>query len=191
MTAAGHHDRQIGNMLAIGVIAELDTTTKRVRVDVDGMKTDWIPWLTQRAGPNRDWHPPEVGAQVLVASPYGDPAQGVVVGSIYQNDFDAPADVATVDRAVFEDGSVIEYDREAHQLKVDVGDGTVIVNCKLATVTATEKITFDTPEAHFTGKITAEDDITTTAEVKAGDIGLKSHKHTEEGDGNPTSPSIP
>jgi phage baseplate assembly protein V len=201
--ATGEHARLIGNGALIGVVAELDEAKARVRVDVDGLRTDWIPWATH-AGPGvRSWSAPEVGSQVVLACPYGDPSQGVVIGGVYRNDYKAPADKKTVHRVEFEDGSVVEYDRESHTLTIDVGDqGFVVVNCKSANVTATDdvnvdcknanitastKVTVDTPEAHFTGKITADDDITTSAEVKAGAIGLKSHHHTAQGSTAPTT----
>ena len=38
-------------MLMLGVVSELDEAQARVRVDCDGMRTDWIPWIERRAGP--------------------------------------------------------------------------------------------------------------------------------------------
>jgi phage baseplate assembly protein V len=188
----------IGAAIMFGVVADLDEANARVRVDCGGMRTDWIPW-TERAGPGvRTWSAPEVGAQVVVASPSGDPAQGVVIGGVFRDAHPAPANAKTVHRATFEDGTVIEYDREAHRITVDVGTGSVVINCDTATVTAQTSVTVDTPTAHFTGdvnvdgKIAAGDDITTPAEVKAGDIGLKAHKHGGVSSGSAqTSPSVP
>lgn len=198
MSGSGDHDRQIANMVMLGVVAELDEAQARVRVDCDGMRTDWIPWTEYRAGPGvRTWSAPEVGEQVVVAAPYGDPTQGVVIGSVFQESHDAPANVKTKHRTEYADGTVVEYDREANKLTIDVGEGSVVVNCKTATVTASESVTLDTPETHATGNLTVDGtidaggDITTPAEVTAGNIGLKAHKHTEQGDGAPTSASIP
>lgn len=54
------------------------------------------------------------------------------------------------------------------------------------------KVTLDTAEVAVTGKITAEGDIVSTSgDVKAGNISLKNHKHTSAAPGSPTSPSIP
>lgn len=199
MSAAGEHDRQIGNLLMLGVVAELDEAQARVRVDCDGMRTDWIPWIERRAGPGvRTWSAPEVGEQVVVAAPYGDPAQGVVIGSVYQEAHDAPASLKAVHRTEYADGTVVEYDRESTTLTVNVGSGSVIVNCATATVTASESVTLDTPNTRATGdlkvdgKIEAGADITTPAEVKAGNIGLKAHKHAGVTSGSAqTSPSVP
>lgn len=198
MSAAGEHDRQIANLLMFGVVAELDEAQARVRVDCDGMLTDWIPWTASRAGPGvRTWCAPEVGEQVIVASPYGDPTQGVVIGSVYQEAHDAPANTKAKHRTEYADGSVVEYDRETTTLTVNIGSGTVIVNCATAEVHASESVTLDTPKTHATGdlkvdgKIEAGADITTPAEVKAGNIGLKAHKHTAQGATAPTTPAQP
>lgn len=88
---SAEHARLIGNLLMIGVVRELDEAGSRVRVDADGMLTDWIPWLERRAGPGmRSWCAPEPGEQVVLACPYGDPGQALVLGSLYQNRFPAP-----------------------------------------------------------------------------------------------------
>lgn len=195
---SAEHARLIANLVIVGVVTELDEAAARVRVDADGMLTDWVPWLERRAGPGvRTWCPPEPGEQVMIACPYGDPAQAVVLGSVYRDAHPAPGDTKLVHRTVYADGSVVEYDREANALAVTVGSGSVTINCADATVNATDSVTLNTPATHATGdlsvdgKIEAGGDITTPAEVKAGDIGLKSHKHTAQGATAPTTPAQP
>lgn len=182
-------------MLMLGVIAELDEAAARVRVNADGLLTDWIPWGERRAGPGvRTWSAPEVGEQVVVACPYGDPAQGVVLASVASDTYPPPADAKTVHRTTYADGTVVEYDRESHALTVNVGSGSVSVNCATATVTASDSVTLDTPTTHATGdlkvdgKIDAGGDITTPAEVTAGEIGLTTHKHPTAAIGSPSAP---
>jgi phage baseplate assembly protein V len=198
VSATGEHDRQLGNVIMLGVVAELDEAQARVRVDCDGMRTDWIPWTERRAGAGfRTWAPPEVGEQVVVVSPYGDPTQGVVIGSVYQEAHDAPANAKTKHRTEYADGTIVEYDRASTTLTVNVGSGNVVVNCAKAEVHASESVTLDTPSTHATGdlkvdgKIEAGADITTPAEVKAGAVGLKAHHHTAQGATAPTTPSQP
>lgn len=182
--ALGEHDRLLANMLMIGVVAELDEAAARVTLDVCGLRTDWIPWIVRRAGPDAEWWAPEIGEQVLVACPCGDPSQGVVVGSIYQSAFPAPANVKTVRRVTFADGSSVEYDREANRLQVDVaGAGLVVVNCKTATVVATEQVTLDTPEANCTGNVSVAGNFdvqgsTTVKGITSNGVNISStHKH--------------
>jgi phage baseplate assembly protein V len=193
----GEHDRQIVNLLMWGVVAELDEDAKRVRVDADGMRTDWVPWPELNAGPGvRTWCPPEVGTQVIVGSPGGETGNAAVLAYFYQDDYDAPANNKNVHRVEYADGTSIQYDREAHAYTVSVGTGSVVVNCKTANVNAEEKVTITAPDTEITGnlkvgkKIEAGEDITTPADVKAGDIGLKTHKHPTAAVGSP-SPPIP
>lgn len=198
MSALGEHDRRLSTLSMMGVVLETDLAEARARVDADGLVTDWIPWVERRAGAGaRTWHAPAVGEQVIILCPYGDPSQAVIVGSIYQEAHPAPADADTVDRTVYSDGSVVEYDSESTTLTVHVGSGKVIVHCATAEVHASESVTLDTPTTRATGdlkvdgKIEAGKDITTPAEVKAGDIGLKAHKHTAQGATAPTTPAQP
>lgn len=194
---SAEQERLIGSVIIFGVITAIDPEQALVQVKADGLETDWLRWMTSRAGPNRDWHPPEVGAQVIIACPYGDPSQGIVLGSIYQDAHPAPSDTIEKDRAAFSDGASVEYDRETHTFTLDIPtEGIVNINCQNANVTATEKIRLDTPLTEVTGdiecagKITAQLNIETPAEVKAGAIGLKAHHHMEQGDGAPTSASL-
>ncbi len=200
----GGHDRQIGNAIMVGVVAELDESKALARVDVEGMRSDWLQWCAASAGPGaRTWTAPEVGTQVVVACPHGDVSQGVILGALFQNAHAAPAASKSIHAAEFSDGTRVEYDRDSHTVTVNVGSGHVIVKCATATVEATDKVTLSTPTVHATGDIVADGkisagdtinaggDISTLADVKAGPISLKLHKHNEMGDGSPTSPAIP
>ncbi len=60
--------------------------------------TDWLPWGTARAGGDRTWDPPEIGEQVMLASPAGDLRQGAIVGSFYQTAHPVPGDRAGLSR---------------------------------------------------------------------------------------------
>lgn len=195
---SAEHARLIGNLLMIGVVRELDEAGARVRVDADGMLTDWIPWLERRAGPGvRSWCAPGPGEQVLLACPYGDPGQALVLGSLYQDRFPAPADISLLQRTQYADGSIVEYDQQTTTLTISVGSGKVIVNCASAEVHASDSVLLDTPSIKATGDlevagaISAGKDITTSADVKAGAIGLKTHTHTAQGPTAPTTPAKP
>lgn len=116
-------DRRLANLIRIGTVEQADYPNARVRVRAGQLLTGWLPWLTRRAGKDRDWWGPEVGEQVVVLSPSGDPAQGVVLGAIYQKAYAAPGDQPTVHRSRYDDGTEIEYDRASHRLRVQcVGD---------------------------------------------------------------------
>jgi len=113
--------RRLANLLRMGKVVELDEAKARVKVKLgDDMTTTWLPWLTHRAGPDRDWHAPEPGEQVMVLSPSGDMRQGVVMPSVYQNSSQAPANLKTTHRLQYADGAFIQYDRLAHKYAIDV-----------------------------------------------------------------------
>ena len=76
----------ISQLVMIGVVRALDEANALVRVDVDGLITGWIPFTAGRAGPGaREWSAPDVGEQVVVVFPFGDPEQGAVIGRSYQD----------------------------------------------------------------------------------------------------------
>ncbi|MCG5240093.1 phage baseplate assembly protein V [Azospirillum doebereinerae] len=130
-------ERRIGNTVAYGRIEAVDYAKARARVRTGDNVTAWIPWGTGRAGGDRTWHPPEVGEQVLVASPCGDLAQGCIVTTVNQSAHPAPGDKATVSRTVYADGAVVEYDRDSHGYRIDLpAAGTATVHVGDATVEA-------------------------------------------------------
>ncbi|MCC5811320.1 MAG: phage baseplate assembly protein V [Ectothiorhodospiraceae bacterium] len=110
--------RLINNLIRIGVVHELDAPSARVRVAIGDIVTDWLPWAVARAGADRSWWAPSEGEQVLVLSPGGDLAAGVVIGALYQSAHPAPAADRQVRRTVFANGTVIELDQESELLMV-------------------------------------------------------------------------
>lgn len=201
-------ERMLAGIVRFGVITELDEASARVKVRTGGLSTDWLPWLTTRAGATRTWSAPRPGEQVLVLAPCGDPSQGVVLLSVYQDDYPAPAASKDKETTVYPDGSTVEYDSAANLLTVTVsGNGRVVVNCKEVTVNAETSVTLNTPQTTCKGKLTVEGLLTyqagmagsggsgaaasivgdisvTGGNVTADGIGLKTHKH-------PTAPTGP
>ncbi|WP_275098070.1 phage baseplate assembly protein V [Sedimenticola hydrogenitrophicus] len=110
--------RRIENLIRPGVVAEADYATARVRIKVGGLKTDWVPWLTSRAGGDRSWWAPEVGEQVLLLSPGGDPAQGYALPAIYRAAHPANASSPDIHRVDYGNGSWIEHDRASGKLSI-------------------------------------------------------------------------
>lgn len=149
--------RRFENTVRIGVIAETDYAEARVRVAIGSLHTTWLPWLTSRAGRDRTWHAPEVGEQVVVISPSGDLAQGVVLAAIFYNEYPANAAQPTVHRTIYADGAVIEYDRAAGKLSAS--------GLRSAAITASGDILLKA------AAITLDGPVTTTATLQsAGDI---------------------
>ncbi|ACS80183.1 phage baseplate assembly protein V [Maridesulfovibrio salexigens] len=109
-------DRRLANVIRIGTVAEADYQKARVRVAFGTAVSDWLPWITFRAGGDHTWWAPEVGEQVVVLSPSGETSGGVVLGAMFSTNHPAPADRPTIHRTTYEDGAILEYDRENHIL---------------------------------------------------------------------------
>lgn len=111
-------ERRMANLIRVGTIAEADYDAARVRVRSGKQLSGWLPWMVQRAGPDRTWWAPEIGEQVLVFAPDGEPANGVVLGAIYQAAHPAPENRETIHSVHYQDGTRLSYDREAHHLTI-------------------------------------------------------------------------
>ena len=112
-------NRKLANIIRIGLIKEVDYEKARVRVKVGEFITDWLPWVTARAGEDRSWFPVSIGEQVIVLSPYGELSLGVVLPAIYQAPPESKKEVSSV---VFKDGTKLSYDKDKHHLEIDVVD---------------------------------------------------------------------
>ncbi len=132
--------RLINNLIRLGTIAEVDHATARVRVKAGELLTAWLPWIEGRAGTTRTWSPPTVGEQVIVFSPGGDLAAGIVLTGIYQQAHPAPSSSPNVIGRWLPDGTRIEYDHEASTLTIDCV-GAVHVK-------ASGKVTVDAESIH-------------------------------------------
>lgn len=139
-------ERLLHNLIRIGTVAEADYTAALVRVRSGDLLTGWRPWLTQRAMSDRSWWAPRVGEQVVLLSPSGDPAQGVVLPALGQSAAAAPADNPNIRRDVYPDGAVIEYDCEAHRLHALVPGDAALEVSRDATVQAGRKVSADAGE---------------------------------------------
>lgn len=119
--------RLLHNLIRTGTVAEVDHEAARVRVQAGGNLTTWLPWLEARAGSTRTWSPPTVGEQVMVLSPDGDLAGGIVLTGIYQEAHPAPSSSPAKWQAVMPDGAVLEYDHQASHLRATL-PGSAEVN---------------------------------------------------------------
>ena len=120
-------ERRLSNVVMLGQVAELDAKTARVRVQAGPILTAWLPFATVRAGPDRTWHAPEPGEQVVLVAPGGDLNQAVVVGSLYRDAYPPPADSADISRTEWKDGAALAYDRQLHHWRLSVPGGGKIV----------------------------------------------------------------
>jgi phage baseplate assembly protein V len=165
--------RQIANIVRVGAIAEVDhgATPPLVRVQLtDSVRTDWRPYIEQRAGDTGTWNPPTVGECVVLFSPGGRTEGGIVLAGLPTATHPAPSSDPNKTVTKYPDGAVVEYDHAAHALRVDLPEGataditvpdSITVRCKTADVTASEsatvhsqQITLDAPQTTTTGNMT-------------------------------------
>lgn len=112
--------RRQENLIRRGTVAELDLGAARLRVKIGDTETDWVPWMTLRAGTDRSWAPPSVGEQVLLLSESGDYRNGIALFGIYQTAHPAPDSDRDVTCHHWEDGAIASYDKGAHALEIDL-----------------------------------------------------------------------
>ena len=114
--------RMLENLIRLGVIAEVQMVPPRVKVKTGELTTAWLPWLALRAGADREWDPPTVDEQVILFSPSGQLANGVVVTGLFSDHIPANGHRAGLHRRTYADGAVIEYDSAAHHLNATLPD---------------------------------------------------------------------
>lgn len=111
-------DHRLSNLIQFGKVCEADYQKAKLKVQIGEIVTDWLPWLTSRAGNNTSWWAPEVEEQVLVLAPSGEINQAVILPAMYQQQFPAPSENNYVHQVTYEDGTTLSYDKKHHTLSV-------------------------------------------------------------------------
>ena len=162
--------RLLRNLIRVGVVTNVNTKDALCRVQTGDMTTDWLNWLTRRAGRSRDWWAPSIGEQVLILSIGGELDTAFVLPGIYSDENPAPSASADALHISFPDGAVIEYEPENGALTVSgiktadvTASESLTTTVPLVLVKAATRITLDTPEVVCTNKL-----ITGTLEVQQG-----------------------
>ncbi|ELW4736274.1 phage baseplate assembly protein V [Escherichia coli] len=162
--------RTLRNMIRTGVIVETDLDAGRCRVQTGGIQTDWLQWLTQRAGRSRTWWAPSVGEQVIILAVGGELDTAFVLPAIFSDDYPAPSASADALHIAFPDGAVIEYEPETSALTVSgiktadiTASESLTATVPLVLVKADTRIMLDSPEVVCTNKL-----ITGSIEVQKG-----------------------
>lgn len=162
--------RALRNMIRTGVIVDTDLDAGRCRVQTGGMQTDWLQWLTHRAGRARTWWAPSVGEQVLILAIGGELDTAFVLPAIFSDDHPAPSASADAWHVEFPDGAVIEYEPESGALSVSgiktadvTASESITVTVPVVLVKAATRVTLDAPEVVCTNKL-----ITSSIEVQKG-----------------------
>lgn len=198
--------RLLLNLIRKGSVTEVDLALQQCRVKSGDLTTNFIPWMTLRAGTTRTWNPPTVGEQVVLFSPGGDIADAVALCGIYSDDAPAPSASAAEGATHYPDGAVIAYDHVAHALTATLpGGGSAVLTAPASVTVVSESITLDAPETTCTGNLTVQKKLTYQGGMAgsgdagggkaaniAGDVVISNksfldHVHQEQGAGQSTS----
>ncbi|MFK0032974.1 phage baseplate assembly protein V [Pseudomonas monteilii] len=169
-------NRLLENLIRFGTIAEVQHKPPRVKVRSGGILTTWLPWMVWRAGADQVWDPPTLNEQVLLLSPSGQMANGVVITGLFSDAIPANGDRPGLHRRTYRDSAVIEYDSIAHHLSATLPDGGTTSLTSKGGIHIVGPITHEgdytqTGNQHVTGTVTVSIDV-----VAAG-ISLVKHVH--------------
>ena len=98
--------RLITNLIRTGIVTEVDREHWLCRVKTGELETNWISWLTLRAGNARTWWRPSEGEQVVLLSLGGNLETAFALPAIYSNQFAPPS--TSAEACVTEHPDVIE-----------------------------------------------------------------------------------
>lgn len=175
--------RLLRNLIRIGTVAAVNLDDGLCRVDTGDNTTDWLHWLTARAGRSRSWSAPSVGEQVLVLCLGGELDTGFVLPGVFSDNNPAPSASADALHWSFPDGAVIEYEPDTGALTA--------TGIQTALIKAAVSITLDSPLVECTQALkTATFELTGGGTMK-GDVqhsggafrsnGVVADKHTHGG----------
>lgn len=212
---ANEFTRQIQNLIRRGEVSAVDLDAVKCRVKSGELETNYLDWISLRAGTTRTWNPPTVGEQVLLFSPGGDPAQGVVLCGLNSNQNPAPSHSASENATHYPDGAVVKYDYASHTLEATLpGGGSAVITAPVSVTVKTESITLDAPETICTGNLLVqkmlsfnggmkgkagsgggatavlEGKMEVTEDATIGGHGFLGHGHMEMGDGKKVGPVV-
>lgn len=168
--------RMIENLIRFGTIAETQMKPPRVRVKTGELLTGWLPWIALRAGADMDWDPPTVDEQVILFSPSGQLANGIVLTGIYSTANPANGEREGLHRRTYRDGTVIEYDSVAHHLNAVLADGGTTNLVSTGGISIVGPITHQGDYTQ-TGNQTVTGTVTVSVDVVAAGISLVKHTH--------------
>ena len=167
--------RLLENIVRFGTVEAVQMKPPRVQVKSGNITTAWRPWLNLRAGADREWDPPTIGEQVVLLSPSGNLAQGVVLTGLFSDLIPANGEREGLHRRTYRDGAVIEYDSIAHRLRAILPEGGI------TDITSTGGINIVGPINHVgdytqQGNQAVTGTVTVSEDVIAADISLRNHR---------------
>jgi phage baseplate assembly protein V len=131
--------RLITNLIRTGTVSEVDADKWQCRVKTGDLETNWINWLTCRAGNTRTWWQPSIGEQVVLLSLGGNLETAFALPAIYSDAFPPPDYSENGSTTVFNDGGWFQYEPDTGQLlikniksvRIEAADGIRLITDQL------------------------------------------------------------
>jgi len=131
--------RLITNLIRTGTVSDVDTVNWLCRVKTGDLETNWINWLTCRAGNTRTWWQPSIGEQVVLLSLGGNLETAFALPAIYSDAFPPPDYSENGSTTVFNDGGWFQYEPDTGQLlikniksvRIEAADGIQLITGQL------------------------------------------------------------
>lgn len=131
--------RLITNLIRTGIVSEVDPDKWLCRVKTGDLETNWINWLTFRAGNTRTWWQPSIGEQVVLLSLGGNLETAFALPAIYSDAFPPPDYSENGSTTVFNDGGWFQYEPDTGQLlikniksvRIEAADGIQLITDQL------------------------------------------------------------
>lgn len=179
--------RLINNIIRTGVVAEVDSDRWLCRVQTGELVTDWISWLTLRAGTARTWWQPSVGEQVLLLSIGGNLDTAFVLPAIYSGACPPPATTASASITAYPDGGWFEYDADKKRWLVRGVQNVVIEDAQNMEFNA-KAFTFNGDTAQFNAAVKINGAVTQSGgAMSSNGVVVDKHIHGAVKTGNDTS----
>ena len=194
-----------GATFAVGIVSQVNAGRGWARVrlpDYDNLETMEIPVVQRRTHKDKALDLPDVGEQVVVLlDRRGE--DGAIIGAVWSHADPVPqTDGPDVDVRLYEDGTLLRYDRKAHKLTGEIKGEVEIVAEKAVRVESKENLTLAAPaiqvEANalsvtgYGGSGAAKaklrgDFNVTQGDVTAETVSLRQHRHRDVESGSAIS----
>lgn len=170
--------RLITNLIRTGIIAEVDKVNWRCRVSTGNLTTNWINWLTLRAGETRTWWCPSVGEQVLLLAIGGDLDTAFALPAIYSEKFPPPSTATTRTVVRYADGGQFSYDSEQQTLKIS-GVKNLLIEGNDTLQMTTRHLVMAAENIEITGDLAIKGSVKQeSGSLQSNGITLDNHQHT-------------
>lgn len=145
--------RIIANLIRTGTVTDVDADKWLCRVKTGDLETNWLNWLTLRAGKSRTWWKPSVGEQVLVLAVGGELTTAFVLPGIYSDACPPPSTSEDAMVTAFPDGGWIEYEPETGRYRVKAG-ASIIFDAPESIAIKTALLDIDADQTVINGEVT-------------------------------------